>query len=42
MKETFDNYIEAGKNKVKNSASNMLVLAIFAGAFILYVFIAVF
>ena len=34
MKETFDNYIEAGKNKVKNSASNMLVLAIFAGAFI--------
>jgi len=34
MKETFDNYIEAGKNKVKNSASNTLVLAMFAGAFI--------
>ena len=34
MKETFENYIEAGKNKVKNTASNTLVLAIFAGAFI--------
>ena len=34
MKETFDNYIEAGKNKVKNTASNTLILAMFAGAFI--------
>ena len=34
MKETFDNYIEAAKGKVKNLASNTLVLAIFAGAFI--------
>lgn len=34
MKETFENYIEAAKGKVKNIASNTLVLAIFAGAFI--------
>lgn len=34
MKETFENYIEAGKAKTKNIASNTLVLAIFAGAFI--------
>jgi len=34
MKETFTNYIEAAKGKVKNSISNTLVLAIFAGAFI--------
>ena len=34
MKETFEDYIEAAKKKVKNSASNTLVLAIFAGAFI--------
>ena len=34
MKETFDNYIEAAKGKVKNLISNTLVLAIFAGAFI--------
>ena len=34
MKETFENYIEAGKGKVKNTPSNTLILAIFAGAFI--------
>ncbi len=34
MKETFENYIEAAKNKVSTLASNTLVLAIFAGAFI--------
>lgn len=34
MKETFENYIEAGKGKVKNEATNTLILAILAGAFI--------
>ena len=34
MKETFESYTEAAKGKVKNTASNTLVLAIFAGAFI--------
>ena len=34
MKETFDNYIEVAKGKVKNISTNTLILAIFAGAFI--------